>query len=104
MKKKIVYIAHPIGGDVDGNVAKVLAIVRELNMSGEHIVPFAPYIIDVLALDDSDALQRARGFENNKQLFNFVDEVWLYGGRISSGMQTEIEWANKLNIPVIQKW
>jgi len=104
MKKKIIYIAHPIGGNVDENVKLVLEIVRQLNMSGLPIVPFAPYIVDVLALDDNDPEQRARGFDNNKQLFDFVDEVWLYGGRISSGMQTEIDWANERNIPVLQMW
>lgn len=104
MKNKIVYIAHPIGGDIEANVKSILNIVKELNMSGLPIVPFAPYIVDVLALDDNIPEQRARGFENNKQLFDFVDEVWLYGGRISSGMHTEIDWANELGIPVIQKW
>lgn len=104
MKKKIIYIAHPIGGDVGANVNSVLAIVKDLNMSGLPIVPFAPYIVDVLALDDNIPEQRARGFENNKQLFDFVDEVWLYGGRISSGMQTEIEWAKERNIPILQMW
>lgn len=103
MKKKIVYIAHPIGGDVEGNVKKVLDIVRELNMSGLDIVPFAPYIVDVLALDDNDIEQRARGFENNRQLFQLIDEVWLYGDKISSGMTTEIEWAFELGIPVVSK-
>lgn len=104
MEKKIIYIAHPIGGDVELNVAKVLAIVKDLNMSGLPIVPFAPYIVDVLALDDNDPDQRARGFENNRDLLNWVDEIWLYGGRISIGMQREIDWANELKIPVIQKW
>lgn len=104
MKKKIIYIAHPIGGDIEANVKSVLKIVKELNMSGLPIVPFAPYIVDVMALDDNDAEQRARGFENNRQLFDFVDEVWLYGGLISYGMQTEIDWARELNIPVLQMW
>lgn len=104
MKNRIIYIAHPIGGNVDANVKSVLSIVRELNMSGLPIVPFAPYIVDVLALDDSDPVQRTRGFKNNNQLFDFVDEVWLYGGRITSGMQVEIDWANERGIPVLQKW
>jgi len=103
MGKKIVYIAHPIGGDVDNNVKKVLAIIRELNLSGLPIVPFAPYIVDVLALDDSDPEQRKRGFENNKQLFQLIDEVWLYGDRISIGMNEEIGWAIQLGINVVSK-
>lgn len=105
MKKKIVYIAHKIGGDVENNIKSVLAIVRELSIKNE-VIPFAPYIVDVQALDDSKPEQRAIGFEHNKHLFysGIIDEVWLYGGRISSGMQTEIEWANELSIPVKQMW
>lgn len=104
MKKKIVYIAHPIGGNVYGNIRSVLNIVRQLSRRNE-VIPFAPYIVDVQALDDTVPEERALGFEHNKAFFNsgIIDEVWLYGGRISSGMQTEIEWANELNIPVIQK-
>jgi len=104
MKKKIIYIAHPIGGDVTNNCNSVLNIIKYLNLTDSNIVPFAPYIVDILALDDNDPEQRARGFENNKRLFDFVDEIWLYGGRISSGMQTEIDWAREKSIPVIQKW
>lgn len=103
---KIVYIAHPIGGDVYGNVNKVLSIIRTLNTSRKDIVPFAPYIVDVMALDDSDPEQRSRGFMNNEALFRsgVIKEVWLYGGRISSGMQQEIYWADELGIEVIKMW
>lgn len=105
MKKKIVYIAHPVGGDVENNIKLVLSIVRQLSIENE-VIPFAPYIVDVQSLDDSKPEQRAIGFEHNKQLFHsgIIDYVWLYGGRISSGMQTEIEWANSLGIPVKQMW
>lgn len=97
--KKIVYIAHPIGGDVQSNVNKVLSIVAELNRCNPNVVPFAPYIVDVLALDDSVPSDRARGFENNKALFEkCVDEVWLFGNRISDGMKIEIGWAKELEI------
>lgn len=105
MKKKIIYIAHPIGGNVTENIASVLAIVRELSLENE-VIPFAPYIVDVQALNDANPEERAIGFEHNRAIFQsgIIEEVWLYGGRISNGMQTEIEWAKELNIPVIQKW
>jgi len=102
---KIIYIAHPIGGDVDTNVSKVLNIIRELNLTINDIVPFAPYIVDVLALEDADPIQRGRSFDNNEALFRsgLINEVWLYGDRISVGMQTEIDWAVDLGIPVVSK-
>lgn len=99
---KVVYIAHPIGGDVEGNVKKVLDIVQKLNRSNPNIVPFAPYIVDVQALDDRIPSDRKRGFENNEALFKkCVDEVWIFGDKISNGMKQEIEWANELGIKVI---
>lgn len=103
--KKIVYIAHPIGGNVTENIASVLAIVRKLSIENK-VIPFAPYIVDVQTLDDDNPEERAIGFEHNKALFHsgIINEVWLYGGRISSGMKTEIDWANELGIKVVCKF
>lgn len=100
---KIVYIAHPIGGDVDNNVKKVLEIVKHINLSYPKVTPFAPYIVDVLALNEANPEERKRGFKNNKALFEsrIIDQVWLYGERVSGGMEIEIDWAKSLGIPVI---
>lgn len=105
MKKKIVYIAHPIGGKVTENINSVLNIVKILSIENK-VIPFAPYIVDVLALDDTDKDQRSIGFSHNEHLFKsgIIDEVWLYGGRISSGMQQEIDWANEMGIEIKQMW
>lgn len=105
MKKPIVYIAHPIGGDVEGNIKRVLAIVRKLSIENE-VIPFAPYIVDVQALDDSNPIERGIGFTHNMAMFErgIIDEVWLYGGRISNGMATEIKWAEVHGIPVVKKY
>jgi len=105
MKKPIIYIAHPIANDVQENIKSVLSIVRQLSLENE-VIPFAPYIVDVQALNDANPSERVIGFEHNKAIFQsgIIDEVWLYGGRISNGMQTEREWAKELNIKVVQKW
>lgn len=100
---KIVYIAHPIGGDVKNNIAKVLAIVRDVNLTMPEVLPFAPYIVDLLALDDSIAAERKRGISNNEFLIKgFVQELWLYGD--SSGCRAEAKLAKELNIPVVIKF
>lgn len=102
---KIIYIAHPIGGDVTNNLERIKNIVRELNLTDCSIVPFAPYWVDCHALNDNNPDERARGIKNDIAFFEkgVIDEVWLYGGRISNGMQAEIELATRLNIPVIDK-
>jgi hypothetical protein len=102
---KIVYIAHPISGDVSGNLKKILCIIRDINLSESETLPFAHYVTDCYALDDAVPEERERGIKNDIALMRagFINEVWLYGDRISNGMMHEVELANKLNIPVIAK-
>jgi len=100
---KIIYIAHPIGGDVEGNLKKIAQIAREINLEYPDVVPIAPYYLDCHALDDSNPEERQRGILNDSEFFDrkIMDEVWLYGDRISEGMSQEIRQANAMGIPVI---
>ncbi len=100
---KIAYIVHPIAGDVHGNVEKILKIVKQINLTRSDVVPFAPYIAYVLALDDNDPVERSRGIENNIAILKsgIVKELWVYGPRISEGMKAEIKLAFDLNIPIV---
>jgi hypothetical protein len=101
---RIIYIAHPISGDVKGNLEKIRQIVREINLTIPDVVPFAPYWLDCHALDDNNPEERKRGIANDTALIRrAVDEMWLYGDRISNGMQAEMELAERLGIPVIDK-
>jgi hypothetical protein len=100
---KIVYIVHPISGDISGNIQKILKIVKDINLSKPDIVPFAPYITDVLALDDNDPTQRERGIANDIAILHtgMVNELWVYGPKISAGMKAEIKLAFELSIPIV---
>ena len=102
---KIIYIAHPISGDIIGNLFEVRQIVRHINLTEPDVVPFAHYFVDCHALDDNIPEERQRGIENDIALLSagFINEMWLYGDRISNGMRHEIELARKLGIPVIPK-
>lgn len=102
---KIIYIAHPIGGDVQNNIKKVLAIVRDLNLTRTDIVPCAPYVVDVQALDDATPYERARGIANNTALISrgIFDEIWLYGDKISEGMINEIALFERHGLKVVPK-
>lgn len=99
---KIAYIAHPVGGNVQKNLASILKIVRDINLNEPDVVPFAPYWVDCHALDDRVQEERDRGIKNDQALFRagFIDEVRLYGTHISRGMQAEIDLATRLGIPV----
>jgi hypothetical protein len=100
---KVAYIAHPISGDVEKNIEKILDIIRHTNLTHPGIIPFAPYIPDCICMDDSIPAERERGIANDVGLFHkgFIDELWLCGDRISYGMEAEKRLAEQLGIPVI---
>lgn len=99
---KVVYIAHPISGDQKKNVRKVIDIIKLINLTEPDVVPFAPYIADCMAMDDSIPAERQRGIRNDSELFDrgFIDEVRLYGPTISEGMRNEIAIAKQKGIAV----
>lgn len=101
---KIVYIAHPISGSVEFNLMSIRNIVRTINIMEPDIIPFVPYYADVVSMDDSDPVQRARGIKNDHAILTsgIVDELWFYR-RISEGVKAEIEIAKQMGIPVIDK-
>lgn len=102
---KIVYIAHPISGDVEGNLAKIAEIYRDVSRARPDVVPFVPYFATCTALDDSEPLDRQLGIMHNVELFKrgMIDELWLFGPCISNGMKHEIEMAEELGILVVDK-
>lgn len=101
--KVISYIAHPIGGDVPGNLKKIDAIVRQINLEEPDVVPFVPYYPDIAAMNDANPWERARGMRNDAEFFkrHTMDEVRVYGDRISEGVANEIRMAKENGIPVI---
>lgn len=100
---KVAYIAHPISGDIGGNLKKIEAIGRQVNLQEPDVIPFAHYFFDCYALNDDIPEERARGIKNDIALMKkgFIDEVRLYGDRISLGMAHEIELAIELGIEVV---
>ena len=64
--------------------------------------PLVPYLADLYALDDNVPNERQRGIKNDIAVLKsgLINEVWLYGDKISTGMQEEIKLAKELNIPI----
>jgi len=102
---KTVYPAHPISGDVEGNLNRVRKIARDLHfMPG--VMPVVPYLSDCAGvLDDSIPEERAMGIGSAEEYFKrgMIDEVWLYGPKISNGMKGEILLAWDYGLPVLPK-
>ncbi len=99
----IAYIAHPIGGDVKGNMALVEERCGRIFKDRPEVIPVAPYLMALKFLDDGNPADRLRGVSMNREFFSrrLIDELWLFGPKISSGMWEEVLWARKYGIPVI---
>jgi hypothetical protein len=109
----IAYIAHPVGainaathqeafGQVYQNLLKIRRIVRQINLTEPDVVPFVPYYADLVSMSDWIPAERERGIKNDIAILKSgcVNEVRLYGNRISDGMLAEINLADALGIPV----
>ena len=100
---KTVFVAHPIAGDIEENMKKVLAICEQIHT--KEIIPVAPYLVSLQYLNDEVVEDRQLGIDANHECFRrrYVDELWLFGDRISEGMKGEILLAREMNIPVVPK-
>jgi len=101
--KKVVFVAHPVSGDISGNVKKILDICKQIHT--KQVIPCASYLVSLQYLNDEITEDRELGIEANLECFHrgYIDEVWLFGDHISKGMEREIELARKLNIPIVAK-
>ena len=100
---KTVFIGHPISGDVRGNVTKVLKICEEVH--SQDVIPVAPYLVSLQYLDDGVIDDRRLGMEANHECFRrrYVDELWLFGDKISSGMHEEVLLAREFGIRIVAR-
>ena len=102
MNNKLVYVAHPVGGNIKDNVKKIFQICHDIHKNNNNIIPFAPYLVALQYLDDTVIEERELGIQANAEHFKrkTMDEVWLCGSKISAGMEYEIKFALKYNIPI----
>ncbi len=70
----------------------LIEIVAHINRNEPDVVPFAPYVVDCLALNDDNPEERKKGMANNKTLLEsgIVEEIRLYGNILSPGMIEEV--------------
>lgn len=101
-KSKLVYICSPYAtGDVQENVEKAKEYCKLALKEG--FIPVAPHLLYPQFLRDEDPAEREQGLSCGLALLDVCAEVWVFGdpGR-SEGMRREIEYARKLNIPVLE--
>ena len=93
--RPIVYICSPYAGDIAGNVEAARRYSRFAVDKG--YIPIAPHLLYPQFLDDADPDERELGIFFGNAIMSKCSEVWVFGSRISAGMQAEIrraKWKN----------
>lgn len=99
---KTVMIVHPMTGYIEGNLKKVDVICREIH-SSEIIPVFPSYTTRRYLTSDPKDRELAKAHIEEYLKRGFIDEVWVYGDRVTEGMLKVMLTAMTFNIPVISK-
>ena len=94
---KQVYIASPLRGDYEKNIKNAVEYCRLASEAG--VLPLAPHIIFSQWCNDTVPEQREQGLKLGLSLLAHCEELWVMGTQFSQGMQGEVEFAQKNDIP-----
>lgn len=98
MPTRRVYICSPLKGNMKKNMQRAEMYCRFAFEKG--FVPVCPHIYYPRFLDDTDKDERLMGMRYGLEAMWQCRQVWVFGERISDGMQQEIELAKELKIPI----
>ena len=93
---RLVYIASPYAGDVEGNVTFAKAACRYAAAQG--CTPVAVHLMYPQFLDDRVPKEREAGLKMGQRVLAACEEIWLCGERMSAGMKAEEAEAIRLGI------
>lgn len=96
--RPIIYICSPFSGDIKNNIKKARAFCRFAIT--KNCIPIAPHLLYPQFMDDSIQKDRKMAMHFNYVLLGKCNELWVFGGTISSGMKREIELAKKRRMPI----
>ncbi|MBQ8835550.1 MAG: hypothetical protein IJ001_11625 [Oscillospiraceae bacterium] len=93
--RPIVYICSPYAGEVEKNVEAAQKYSRFAVDKG--YIPIAPHLLFPQFLNDRNPKERQLGLFFGNALMSKCSEVWVFGSRISAGMEDEIKRARWKN-------
>ena len=102
--RPIVYICSPYAGEIEKNVKAAQGYSRFAVEKG--YIPIAPHLLFPQFLNDANPKERQLGLFFGNALMSKCSEVWVFGSRISAGMEAEInraKWKNYLHQRNLQR-
>lgn len=93
--RPIVYICSPYAGDAESNIKAAQKYSRFAVSKG--YIPIAPHLLFPQFMNDANPTERKLGLFFGNALMSKCSEVWVFGERISAGMESEIKRARWKN-------
>ena len=94
--RPLVYVCSPYSGDVKSNTQKAIRYSRFAVDKGA--IPLAPHLLLPQYMDEQT--ERDLALFMDLVLLGKCEELWVFGERISTGMQMEIDKAEKRKLPI----
>lgn len=95
---KLVYICSPLRGDIERNISSANRYCWFA--ATQSAVPIAPHIMFTGFLDDTILDERQMGMRLGRELLSRCDELWVFGDRLSAGMEDELKAAQQMKLPI----
>lgn len=96
---KLVYICAPLRGDVEKNIAFAKEKAREVFLEGN--IPVCPHLLFPPIADPRNPVEDKAAMRMCLKLIERCSEMRVYGPVWSEGMWEEIQYAEKLKIPIL---
>ena len=93
-----VYICSPFSGDIENNTKNARRYSRFAVFNG--CIPITPHLFFPQFMNDDEPAERNVAIEMDLALLLICSEVWVFGDRISRGMEIEIRQAADHNIKI----
>lgn len=97
-EKKLVFICSPYKDDIEINTLRAKRYGRYAVTKRQ--VPIIPHLMYPRFLDENNYEERELGLEMGLILLSKCQELWVFGSRISKGMEIEIKKAKEMKIPI----
>lgn len=96
--RPIVFICSPYADDPLNNERRAIRYCRFATRKG--YIPIAPHIYFTRFLDDRNPTDRALGLFMGQVMLTKCVELWVFGDRITPGMESEIAKAEERAMPI----
>lgn len=98
---KLIYVCSPLRGDVEKNIKDAREYCKSVIAAGD--IPIAPHVSYQGMFNDEVNAEREKALAIGLNLLKHCDEIWIFGDKITEGMNGEIEAAEKIGMPIIYK-